>query len=112
MENDRETRLDDNERKQMSAVVRTWGGYVFVDERRTQSDEVTRGDDERVHKKEDVPEVSTSASNQGQRTIRQAVAFSKQLSRRNSIENMTPKTPISPKVQRHLQNVKWFGGHN
>ena len=63
-------------------------------------DEVTRGDDIWARIEEEVPEVSTSASNQEQRTIRKAVAFSKQPANADSIENTTPKTAKAPKVPR------------
>jgi hypothetical protein len=69
-----------------------------VDERRKRTYEVTRGDDKRAHIEEEVPEVSTSASNREKRTIRKAVAFRSQQAQADPIENMTAKTAKAPKV--------------
>ena len=96
----RDARLDKEQREQWSAVVRTQAGYAFVDERRTWTDEVTRGDDIWARIQEEVPEVSTSASNQEKRTIRKAAAFSKQPAKADPIENTTPKIAKAPKVPR------------
>jgi hypothetical protein len=63
---------------------------------------VTRGDEKRTCIEEEVPEVSTSASNHENRTIRQAVAFSKQPAKADRIRNTTPKTVKAPKVPRML----------
>jgi hypothetical protein len=97
---ERDARLDDEEREKTSVVVRTHAGYAFVDQRRKRTDEVTRGDDKRAYTEEVVPGVSTSASNQEKRNIRKAVAFSKQPAKADPFENTTPKTPKAPKVPR------------
>jgi hypothetical protein len=99
-EEEREARLDEEEREKWSTVVRTQAGYAFVDERRKRTDEVTSGDDKRARIEEEVPEVSTSASNQEKRNIRNAVAFSKQPAKADPIENMTPKPTKIRKVPR------------
>jgi len=72
-----------------------------MDERRKRKDQVTRGDDKRALIEEEVLEVSTSASNQEKRSIRKAVAFSKQPAKADPFENMTPKTSKAPKVPRN-----------
>jgi hypothetical protein len=99
-EEERDARLDEEERENRSAVVWTQPGYACVEVRRKRTDEVTRGDDQRARIEEEVPEVSTSARNQRKRTIRNAVAFSKQPAKEDHIENMTPKTATAPKGPR------------
>jgi hypothetical protein len=78
--------------------VRKQAGYVFVDKRRKRTDDVPRGDDKRARIEEEVPEVSTTASNHEKRTIREAVAFSKQPVKADPIENTTPQAAKAPKV--------------
>jgi hypothetical protein len=53
----------------------------------------------RARIEDEVPEVSTSASNQEKRTIRNAVASSKQPAKADPIENTTPKTAKVPILQ-------------
>ena len=62
-EEERDTRVDEKEREKRSAVVRIWAEYAFVDERWKRMDQGTRGDIKWARIEEDVPEVSTSASN-------------------------------------------------
>ena len=99
-EEGRVARLDKEEREKRSAGVRPQAEYAFVDERRKRTDDVTRGDDKRAPIEEKVPEGSTSACNQEKRTIKKAVAFSKQPAKADPVKNTTPKTPKAPKVPR------------
>jgi len=100
MEEERDTHLDKEESKKLSAVVHTQAGYAFMDERRKRMEVVTRGDEKRACIEEEVPEVSMRASNQKTQTTRKAVAFSKQPAKGDPIENTTPKTPKSLNVPR------------
>ena len=86
--------------KKRSAVVRTQAGYTLVDKRRKRTDKVTGGDYKQARIKEEVPEVSTSASNQEKSTIGKAVAFSKQPAREDPRQRTTPKTANDPKQLR------------
>jgi hypothetical protein len=61
-----------------------------VEEKWKRMDEVTSGKDKRARVEEDVLEVSMSASNQEERTVRTAVAFSKQPAIADLIKNTTP----------------------
>lgn len=70
-----------------------------MDERTKRTHEVTRGDDMLAYIEEEVPEVTTSTSNQEKRTISKVVAFSKQLAKTDPIENTTGITPQALKVQ-------------
>ena len=97
-EEERDARLDHGEKR--SAVVRTQAGYAFVNGRIKRTDEVTRDDDKRTRIVEEVLDVSISASHQEKRTIRIAVAFSKQPAKADPVENMAPKTPQTPEVPR------------
>jgi len=63
MEEEREVRLDEEERRKGSAVICTQTGYAFMDERRKRSDKLTRGDDKWACLGEVVLEVSMTASN-------------------------------------------------
>jgi hypothetical protein len=92
MEEERVGRLDEEERETRSAVMCTQAGYAFMDERQKKMDKVTRNDVKRAHIEEEVPEVSTSGSNQQKRTIMKAVTFSKQPANADPIENTTAKT--------------------
>jgi len=80
--------------------VHTQAGYALTDERRKRTDDVTSGDDKRGWIEEEVPEVSTTTSNQEKWRIRKAVAFGKQPAKTDPIANMTPKTPKAVKVLR------------
>jgi len=99
-EEERDARLDEERREKRSAVVHTQAENAFVDEGRKRAGEVTRGDDERAHLQEEVPEVSASTSHREKRTIRQAVALSKQPAKADRIKNTTPNTATAPKVPR------------
>jgi len=88
--------LYENETENSSTIVWTHARYAFVDEGRKSTDVVSRGDDKRVCIKEEVPEVSTSISYMEKRTIRKAVAFSKQLAKADPFENITRNTPKAP----------------
>jgi len=81
MEEERDTCLNEKERKKRSADVRMQAGYAFVDEKRKRMDKYTSGDDEQAHIEEEIRELSMSASNQAKRTIREMVAFSNQLAK-------------------------------
>jgi hypothetical protein len=61
-----------------------------VEEKWKRMDEVTSGKDKWARVEEDVLEVSMSASNQEERTVRTAVAFSKQPDMVDLIKNTTP----------------------
>jgi hypothetical protein len=104
---ERDARVDEEDTEKRSAVVHTQAGYVFMDERRKRTDEVTRGDDNQARIEE---KVSTSASNQEKGNIRKAVAFSKQPAKADPIENTTPKTAKAPKDPR--QNAPALGTGN
>jgi hypothetical protein len=62
------------------------------------TDEVTRGNDKRAHLEEEVPELSMRSSNLEKRTLRIAVALSKQPARAHRIKKTTPKTPEAAKI--------------
>ena len=98
MEEERDADCDEEDIEETSAVMHTQGAYALVDERRKNIDKVTRVADKRAHIKEEVPEVSTRASYQEKRTIRTAVAFSKQQPKADTMENTTTKTPKAPEV--------------
>jgi len=100
MEEERDTHLDEEEREKRSAVVRTQGGYAYVDETGKTTDEVTRGDDKRARIEEEVPDVTTIPSHQDKPTIRKVVACSKQPAKADSIENPTHKSAKAPNVPR------------
>jgi len=95
-EEERNAGLDEEEREHWSAVVRTQSGYLSVDERQKRTDAVTSGDDKQAYNEDEVPEVSMIASNQEKRTVRTVVAFSTQLAKADTIENMTSMTPQDP----------------
>jgi len=97
-EEERNAGLDEEEREKRSAVVPTQARSAFVVERSKWTDEVTRGDDKQACIEEEVPEVATTARNQEKRTIRQAVAFSKEPAKADHIENRTPNTPNTPNL--------------
>jgi len=100
MEEEREVRLDEEERKKGSAVICTQTGYAFMDERRKRSDKLTRGDDKWACLGEVVLEVSMTASNKDKWTIRKVGELSKQRANKDPIENLSPKSPMAPKVTR------------
>jgi hypothetical protein len=99
-EEERDARVDVEERDNRSAVVRPRLGYAIIDERWKTRDGVTRGDNKRARIEEEAPEVSTSNSILEKPTIRKAVAFSQQLAKKEPIENTTPKTANAPNVPR------------
>jgi hypothetical protein len=77
MVEEREARLDEEERVQWSAAVHTQEGYTFVVRRWKRTEEVTRGDVNRAHLEEEVVEASMSTANQKHRTVRKVEPFSK-----------------------------------
>ena len=102
---ERDGQLDEGEREQGEAVVRTHAGYAFMDERRKRTDEVSSVGDKWARIEEEGPEVSTSASNQETRNIRQAVAFRKHPAKADPIENTTRKTAKPAKVPRNKETA-------
>lgn len=75
LEEERDARLDKQEREKMSAVERSQVGYGFMEERWQMMDLVTRGDEQHAIIPEEVQELSLSATNQGTCIIRNAVPF-------------------------------------
>jgi len=90
--------LEEEERETRLAVVCTQAAYSFLDGSRKMTDKVSTGDHKWACIKKEVPEVSTSASNQETWTIWKAVAVSKQPVKVDPIENRAPKTPLGPKL--------------
>jgi len=98
MEEERDACLDEEKRETMLAVMRRQAEHTFLDERRQRMDMVIRCNDKWEHIEEEVPAVSTSASNQRKWTIKKEVAFSKQLAKVDAIPNTTANTPKAPNV--------------
>jgi len=98
IEVERDTRLDKEERPIRSAVSCMQTAYAFTDKRKTRTDKMTRGDDKQQQMEEEVPEVSTSASNHEKGTLRKGLAFRKRLAKTDLTENTTSNTLTVPTV--------------
>lgn len=93
------------------AVVSQQTGYAIMDERWKTNDVVPRGHDKPARIGEEVPVISVNASNQDKGTIRKVVAFSKELTKEEIIQNTTLQTPQVPKVSRKTSPVIENGYH-